>query len=721
MNNIALYSVVGFGLGLAFSSTVQARDIVNLKTLELGVHEVSYQVLSEYGADVAGEAVADLALINQGKAVQIQVTGSDADASIFGEGSVIRFIAKPMDTLYTDTNVYTLRSESSSAQRMTLDNRSIPVGASATSYLATRRFSPQSQYSFTSPDQADPWYAKRIVAVSGPQSERMSMTLDDVAPGGNSGGSKAKLSVSLWGSADLVGVADDHSVAVSFNGRQVVAKTFDGLNEAMVSTEIDVVNDGSNSITVTLPMDTGYAFDAVNLNSIEVKYPRKFVAEDNRLDFESSARRFRVSGFNPDSMENGEADVLAVREDSQGLSIMTNTRTLCRGTCLVTMPGSGVAAHYYITTKSAVHRPVIDALPVEQDITSGQANYLIISHPDFIGSDGNNMLEDLAAELSSELGSAKVVDVEAIYAQFGHHLFDPAAIQDYIRYAVTNLGTQYVVLVGGDIYDYRNFENDDATSFIPSIYAAAGNNITFAPVDAKYVDLNDDNVPDLPIGRLPVRTTAQLETLLNKRDAYLNRDYAGKALLVADKYDEVQQYNFADDADEIDQQYLQNFEVEKAYVDILGLRDARNSLSNAINQGVSLTAFFGHSSTNQWSFDGLLTGPDAARLDNAGKPTVVTQWGCWNAYYVSPNEDSMGHRFMMEGEQGAVAVMGASTLTNANSERRLAKLVFARLANGERLGNAVTNAKQEYAQDHPNDLDVLLGWTILGLPDLLVN
>jgi hypothetical protein len=68
-----------------------------------------------------------------------------------------------------------------------------------------------------------------------------------------------------------------------------------------------------------------------------------------------------------------------------------------------------------------------------------------------------------------------------------------------------------------------------------------------------------------------------------------------------------------------------------------------------------------------------------------------------------------------------VAVMGASTLTNADSERKLAKLVFARLANGERLGDAVTNAKQEHAVDNPNDLDVLLGWTVLGLPDLFIN
>jgi len=81
----------------------------------------------------------------------------------------------------------------------------------------------------------------------------------------------------------------------------------------------------------------------------------------------------------------------------------------------------------------------------------------------------------------------------------------------------------------------------------------------------------------------------------------------------------------------------------------------------------------------------------------------------------------MGHRFMMEGDRGAVAVMGASTLTDANSERRLARLVFERLANGERLGEAVTNAKQAYAQDYPDDLDVLLGWTVLGMPELMVN
>ena len=149
---------------------------------------------------------------------------------------------------------------------------------------------------------------------------------------------------------------------------------------------------------------------------------------------------------------------------------------------------------------------------------------------------------------------------------------------------------------------------------------------------------------------------------MQKRADYLARSYAGTALLVADNYDEVQQYDFSHDAESIAQDYLQGYTLQKAYADELGTSAARAKVRAQIEAGTSLTAFFGHSSTNQWSFNGLFTGPDAARLSNQGKPTVVTQWGCWNAYYVSPNEDSMGHRFMMEGDRGAVAVMGLSLI-----------------------------------------------------------
>ena len=696
----------------------QSVDWVNLATINEGVYEVSYEQLAAFGADLAGLESADISLVNQGVAVPVQVLGSE----VFGEGSSIRFIAKSIDTLYTNENIYTVRS---GALGKTISDVDMPILNNvpfANSYLSSAKFAPQASYSFTSPDAGDPWYAMRLVSVGSPTSDKVQVQLDNVAVGGNSGSTKAKMSVNVWGGSDLPG-QNDHRMQVSFNGEQLIDGHFDALEAKSFDVSLDQVIEGSNEVTLTLPTQEGFGIDVVNVNEVEVQYPRQFVAQDNRLSFTSQFSKFLVRGFTSNSIDaNGRPslDVVVLREDQNGdVEQVSNALVNCRRDCTVTFGGSGEVANYYVSANQYQATP--QALVEQEDINSDLASYLIISHPDFIGEDGGNQLEDLAQELASQMGSAQVVDVEQIYAQYGGHVFDPTAIQRYIQYAHANRGTQYVLLVGGDVYDYRNFENEDATSFIPSLYAATGNNVTFAPVDAKYVDVNDDNVPDLPIGRLPVRTTAQLTALLNKRTAYLNRDYAATALLVADEYDQVQEYDFAADASELADAFLSNFQVTTVFTDDFGTRDARQMLTSEINQGTTLTAFFGHSSTNQWSFNGLLTGNDAAQLNNVGRPTVVTQWGCWNAYYVSPNEDSMGHRFMMEGEQGAVAVMGATTLTNANSERVLARLVFARLANGERLGDAVTNAKQEYAQTRPHDLDVLLGWTVLGSPELVVN
>ena len=707
------------GLMAAIIPTAHAQEVIdwtNLANTEAGVHEITYAQLAEDGIDLEGLPVDQIGLVNQGAAVRVQVLTQD-DSNTFGPGSVIRFVANSIDTLYTDKNIYTLRS-GGVVLPIVQDNTPTPTtGRFATSYLASAKYSPQQNYSFSSPDESDPWYAMRILSLGSPVSESINLQLSNVAVGGNSGSTKANVKVSLWGATDLPGT-NDHLVEIAFNGSVITEERFDGLQEKNVDIDLEQVLEGENQVKLTLPTQEGFDFDGVNVNEVEVNYPRQFIAQDDRLNFTSGFREFFIRGFQPNE-SGGIPDIVVLRERNGEIFEVTEKRVFCPQECLVIFGGTGQVENYYVTAN--VHTPEIQSMVAPSDITSGNARYVIISHPDFIGSAGDNLLEGYAQQLQSEIGNVDIVDVEQIYAQFGGHVFDPTAIKRYIQFANANRGTEYVLLVGGDVYDYRQFENEDATSFIPSLYAATGNNISFAPVDALYVDVDNDLVPDLPIGRLPVRTNQQLSNLLNKYRDFNNRSYRGTALVVADAFDEVQQYDFADDANEISESYLADYEVSQAYVDDLGSRNARGVITDEINQGVTITSFFGHSSTNQWSFNGLFTGNDAANLNNVGRPTVVMQWGCWNAYYVSPNEDSMGHRFMMEGEQGAVSVMGATTLTDANAERQLARLVFARLQQGERLGDAVTNAKQEYAQDFPDNLDVILGWTILGMPELLVD
>ncbi len=722
--NISLALALGLTSSLvsAQSANPPAEELINLLVSEQGVYEITHQDLLDLGLDISGQSLSSLSLFNREQQVAIELQGSTQNQTVFGDGAYIRFIGDGLESLYTDNNVYTLRLDALPKKR--IQPETLPILNTvpfAQSYLETKSYAPQNGYTFASPNKQDPWHADRVLALRQPASKTVSLELENFVPGGNTGSVNPSLKAEVWGGTDLPGSADDHHVRFKLNSQTVMDNTFDGFSRKVMQAEVSNLRAGANQIRMELPLDQGYDFEAVNINSVELSYPRAFVAQDGALNFDSFARKFQIRGFASD-------DIRVYRQDANNeVTVIENAAVSGRCTedaprCRVRFGGHGSLSHYHAVTSNGVKTPEFEYVALPEDIRSGSAEYLIITHPDFIADQGEqDLLGELANSLQSQFSSVDIVNVEQIYAQFGGHIFDPAAIQQYIKFAHNNRNTQVVLLVGGDIYDYKGFQNSDARSFIPSIYVPTGEVINFAPVDAKYVDFDDDNVPNLPIGRLPVRSMQELSVLLDKRTAYINRDYRDEALFVAGEFDILRQYSFKLDALNMQQTYLDDWAVENVFLDDVSTSAARSEIIQAINSGVSLTSFFGHSSTNQWTFNGLFNGSDAANLSNQGKPTVVTQWGCWNTYYVNPNEDSMGHRFLMEGDRGAVAVMGATTLTSATNEQLLARYVYEQLSQGKTLGQSITLGKQEFARVRPDALDVLLGWTLLGFPELVLQ
>jgi hypothetical protein len=115
---------------------------------------------------------------------------------------------------------------------------------------------------------------------------------------------------------------------------------------------------------------------------------------------------------------------------------------------------------------------------------------------------------------------------------------------------------------------------------------------------------------------------------------------------------------------------------------------------------------------------------DAAALTNYDKPMVITQWGCFNTYYVGEAYVSLGDNFLLRPNIGAAAVTGATTITNAHSERELGKILMPKLVQPcMSIGQAMQEAKVELAANRNNRgmVDVQLGWTILGDPTLVVQ
>lgn len=71
----------------------------------------------------------------------------------------------------------------------------------------------------------------------------------------------------------------------------------------------------------------------------------------------------------------------------------------------------------------------------------------------------------------------------------------------------------------------------------------------FSPVGALYADVGGDDVPDLSIGRLPLRSEGELGVWLSKSAAGELGDYDNTAVFAADAYDADQGYSFTADSD----------------------------------------------------------------------------------------------------------------------------------------------------------------------------
>ena len=153
--------------------------------------------------------------------------------------------------------------------------------------------------------------------------------------------------------------------------------------------------------------------------------------------------------------------------------------------------------------------------------------------------------------------------------------------------------------------------------------------------------------------------------------------------------------------------------------DANGTALARGQLIAAANEGRRWVNYFGHASPYRWSGGGLLTAAQvsAGVFDNAQSPFLAVQWGCWGAYYVLPEYDSMAHGLLLN-EGGAVALIGASALTETGPSTALASRLLPKLDQADRLGDAWREGLIEQILSNPDSADVNVGTVLLGDPSL---
>ena len=727
-------------LGAEASSTlnksVDPRDLsVLIGVAQSGVYRVGDAELQALGLDLTGLRTDSLSLTRRGEPVPLRVLGG----SIWGPGSAVELVGHPADTLYQAEGLYRL-SWTGGHDALGADATPVPTtGPVIESHLATRFFGEPRAYSFAAGGD-DPWYHQDMLSYGSPFNASFSFDLADRVPG-----TPVDLRVALWGVTDWPGI-DDHHLQVKVDGQVLEDRLFDGRE----SLELDLalpesaLDGPSVSFDLHLPGDTGRPWDLIALDDFGARYQRLLKAENGRLEFELDADagdRVSVHGF-------AGADVVIYRQrtDDEAPRRITSfeTAVAADGSREIVFAAAPGQATYWLMEPAVADSPSLRSIAVPTDPADGlpeQADVLVVSHPLFV--DG---LAPWIATRQSQGSGVLVATTDEIYNAYSGAEVDPDAIAGFIRRVAATTGIRSVMLVGGDTFDYHDHLGLGAVSFLPSPYAQTGDLVLFAPADPLYGDVDGDRIPDLGIGRLPVRTPAELDDVVSKILDFEIGSHRHQALFATDRSDPQARLSFSVTSDRLAASVASVFSVSHAHIDELGKDNARQALLDGINQGAGLTHYFGHSAPTVWSFDGLLGLGDVDGLTNIGGPTVAVQWGCWNTYFVDPRNESLGAALLLSGRQGAASVLGATTLTEPESDLALASLLLPlTTAPGLTLGEALTQAKQELiypsarifadgfesgnlsawtgggATPSSAGMDVILGWTLLGDPTLRLN
>lgn len=136
-------------------------------------------------------------------------------------------------------------------------------------------------------------------------------------------------------------------------------------------------------------------------------------------------------------------------------------------------------------------------------------DYLIITLKKFLKD-----LSPLIKHRENQGLKCKVVDVEDIYDEFNWGNFSPSAIKDFLKYAYYNWREpkiKYVLFVGDATVD-RDFIREDVIPCFTVNTLIGGETGT----DNWFVDFDEDSIPEVSIGRLPVTSRKELKTIINK-------------------------------------------------------------------------------------------------------------------------------------------------------------------------------------------------------------
>ncbi len=629
-----------------------------------------------------------------GRQQPIMVTGEDDGR--FDAQDAIEFYGVGIDTPWTDTQTYWLVAGSQPGKRMYVESNQTQGAEPPQSFPFTVERKDYSLYlAMVKNGEASNFYG----AVIAKDPVEQALTLHHLDP---SPLVEAQLEVALQGVT-----TGAHQVIIQLNGHDVGTMAFTGQVREVVTFPISHawLQNGENIITLIPIDDEG----ASVVDAIRMTHSHTYAADQDTLRFMVPGQsQVTITGFSqPDIRVVDITNPQATRE-----LIGDVTAQGAHNAITVTATGEDERILLAFTAAQVKHPVTIRAnAPSSWHQPIHAADLVIISHGMFM-----DHVTPLKTMRKSQGWSVAVIDVQDVYDAFNYGAKSPWALRHFLHHASTAWQTppRFVLLVGDASFDPRNHLELDDVDFIPTRFVPTAFMETAS--DNWLVDFDDNGVPELAIGRLPVQTVEEATTVMAKLVGYAQASNHGmwtrEALLVADKQDG---FDFAAANEDVATALSPTLSVESLLLDATDVTRVRDTLLTRLNEGKLLVNYMGHGSTEVWANGELLTSTDALALTNRDKLPVVVAMNCLNGFFHDLYTTSLAEALLKAEQGGAVAVWASSGLTGPSGQSVMNRALMQALFGQDELtlGEAIMRAKATVT-----NRDIQRTWLLFGDPTM---
>lgn len=689
-----------------------------------GIYAITGKELVSAGANLAAIDPATLAMTHLGRSVALHVEGG-SDGKFTEEDRLI-FIGRHNSaetfyySQYSDQSVYWLTWGADTGSRFA-ETVAAPAAA-AVDTLNHGRFHIHLEKDLVyerTLDNNDPdldhWYWA-------PASSDYEFVLP--LPVGNLlAESPLDLDINMLGLTHIYQANPDHHVRFYLNQQLVGEAYWD--NQTAHSTSLHIakpaVKPQDNTLRFNLPLDIkGVNIDKILVNYVDLDFTGKLVASQDSLRAQlpaSTARLVRIDGFSSDRL-------YAFSEEGQ---LFTGYRMVRRGdsySCIMGYQAEAPRNLYFITEKrlAAVASITMDQ-PSQLATPANGADYIIITHADF-----RTQAERLAQHRAAEGLRTMVVDVQDIYDEFSNGTYDPNALRDFVTYAYNNWSKPaplYLLLFGTTTH-YMNKKAAQMiklSSFVPTLMVFTNSWGMTSSDNALVAVSGSDILPDLYVGRFPVKNAAEAEIMVQKSIDYEQNSIIGEwRRSIGMVYAEGDGGRFIRDAEELIAKYTPSRVHVQRLTTLGGSPHYGNTetLAEMINSGTTLVNFIGHGGGGVYFDNSLFEIEDVKRLSNKNRYPVVFSMTCFVGHFDNPEMPSLGQELVLAKDRGAVAHFGSAAKASADGDYYLNIALFNALfeANARKMGEIITLGKLFLIEKTNGYWDNVRHFVLLGDPGL---